>query len=134
VSSGVTTYPTVIRLNDTVEGLLPNMSASASIITQVKDNALIVPSSSIQTTNGQSTIQIMKDGKPQQVQIETGISSGTQTEISAGVSEGDTIVTRTITATSGSATSNTATSPFSALGGNRTNRAFGAGGATFIAR
>ena len=43
VSSGVTTYPTVIRLDTESDSILSNMAASASIITDTKNNVLVVP-------------------------------------------------------------------------------------------
>lgn len=93
VSSGVTTYPAVIKLDTGGDELFPNMSAQANIITQVKDDALLVPTSAVQNQNGQSSIRILKNGKVTQTLVETGLSSGTQIEITSGVSEGDEVVT-----------------------------------------
>ncbi len=56
VSSGVTTYPAVIKLDTTPEGILSNMSAQASIITNTKDNVIIAPSSAVQTQNEQKYV------------------------------------------------------------------------------
>jgi len=116
VSSGVTTYPAFIKLDTGAEEIFPNMSAQANIITQIKDNVLLVPSSAVQTQNGQSFVQVMKNGKVEQVSVETGLVSSTQIEIVSGLSEGDTIVTSTIQAT-GQQTSGQTQSPFGAFGG-----------------
>ena len=62
-TSGVTTYPAVIKLDTAVEGLLPNMSAAANIITATKDNVLLVPSTAIQTQNGAPYVRIMKTNR-----------------------------------------------------------------------
>lgn len=123
ISSGVTTYPAVIKLDTDGQSIFPNMTAQASIITQVKDNVLLVPSSAVQTQNNQSFVRILKDKKIEEVNIEVGISSNTQAEIISGIQAGDTIVT-SIIQTGNSQTSQTQ-SPFSALGGNRN---FGGGG------
>ncbi len=123
VSSGVTTYPTIIKLDTNNPNILPNMSANINIITIVKNNVLLVPSSAIQTQNGASIVSVMKNGQPQQVEVQTGSSSDTQTEITSGLSEGDTIVT---SAVNGAAQNNTS-SPFSTFGGGKG----GAGGAVF---
>lgn len=114
VSSGVTTYPTVIKFDTEVENILSNMSAQTTIITATKDNVLLIPSSAVTTQNGQSTVQVMKDGNPSIVQVETGLASDTQTEITSGISEGETVVTSTTMTTT---QTTTATSPFSAFGG-----------------
>jgi len=116
-SSGVTTYPTVILLDTESAAILPNMAASANIITATKSDVLLVPSSAVSTQNGASVVQVMKNGKPTQVQVTTGLSSDTQTEIVSGVSEGDTVVTATISTAAKTTTSTT--SVFSALSGNR---------------
>jgi multidrug efflux pump subunit AcrA (membrane-fusion protein) len=119
VSSGVTTYPTVIRLDTDASTILPNMAASASIITNTKDNVIMVPSASVLTgTDGNQTVRIMKNGAVQTVTVQTGLSSDTQTEILSGVTEKDVVVTSVTQATT-TATGAT-TSPFSMFGGART--------------
>ncbi len=123
-SSGVTTYPTVIRLDTESEGILPSMAASANIITDTKHDVLIVPSSSIKTLDGGFYVLVMKNGKTQQVTVETGASSDTQTEIVTGLKEGDEVVTATIN--TGSSAKSTSTSPFGLGGGVR----MGTGGGT----
>ena len=120
ITSGVSTYPTVIKLDTDTTTILPNMAASASIITARKNDVLMVPSSSVQQNqDGSSYVQIMKNNKPSEVVVETGLSSDTQTEIISGVSEGDTVVTATIAAATTSTTSTT--SPFSSFGGAARN-------------
>lgn len=123
VSSGVTTYPATIAFETDEAIIYPNMAATAKIITGVKDNVILVPSSAIQTVGGQATVKVVKNGVTSTVDVTTGVSNDTQTEIVSGVSEGDTVVTSTTT-TNASTTSGS-TSVFSSLGGNR---GFGAAG------
>lgn len=101
VSSGVTTYPTVIRLDTDPGTILGNMAASANIITQTKHDVLLVPSSSVQSQDGASTVRVMKNKTMQSVSVEIGLTSDTQTEIVSGIAEGDTVVTSVTTSTSG---------------------------------
>lgn len=115
VSSGVTTYPAYIVYDSAMDGIYPNMAVDASIITQVKDSVILVPNAAVQSTSGQSTVRIMKQGKVTSVDVTVGATNDTQTEIISGVSEGDTVVTG-VTTTGGGASA-TAASPFSALGG-----------------
>jgi len=91
VSSGVTVYPAVIKLDSANDNILSNMSAQANIIIDTKTDVLLVPFGSIQ--NGK--IKIMKDNKVSGVPVETGLASDTQIEIVSGLSEGDTIITGT---------------------------------------
>ncbi|OGG03548.1 hypothetical protein A2W14_03105, partial [Candidatus Gottesmanbacteria bacterium RBG_16_37_8] len=122
VSSGVTTYPAYIKLDTEVPEIFSNMTANANIITQIKDNILIVPLSSVQTTSGSSTVRVMKDNQVTSADVEVGESNDTQTEIVSGVSEGDIIITGQTNTTTGS--TGTTTSPF----GNTRGGFGGAGG------
>jgi len=118
VSSGVTTYPTVIRLDIDSENILTNMAATANIITATKDNVLLAPISAIQKqTDGTKYVSILTNGLPRQVGVETGLASSTETEIISGLSEGDNIITNTVSTSS--QTSNQSQSPFSGFGNNR---------------
>jgi macrolide-specific efflux system membrane fusion protein len=124
VTSGVTTYPTVIQLDDTSDAsVLPNMSATANIITKVDDNVLLIPSAAVQTVGTTSTVKVLKNGQVSTVSVQTGDASDSQTVITSGLSEGDTVVTSVIS--TASTTSSTGTSPFS--GGLRLG-GFGGGG------
>lgn len=126
-SSGVTTYPTVIRLDTQSSNILPNMAASASIITYTKDNVLSVPSSAVQNQNGASYVRILKNGKLVQIPVETGLSSDTQIEIMSGLSEGNTVVTSVNPASSTTQQRGQTSSPFGGFGGGAAFR-LGAGG------
>ncbi len=122
-SSGVTNYPAVISFDSGNDHIYPNMGVNASIITDVKNNVILVPSGAVQTSNGQSTVRVMRNGQEASVPVEVGKSSDTQTEIVSGVSEGDTVVTGQ-TSTESSGSTSTTTSPF----GNTRGGFGGAGG------
>lgn len=96
VSSGVTNYPIVILLDTNSNAILPNMGVSANIITNTKDDVLLVSSSAIKTdSNNKNYVQILKNGKPVDQTVETGPASDSQTEIISGLSEGDIVITST---------------------------------------
>lgn len=99
VASGVTNYPITIQFDSPTRQILPNMSASANIITATKDNVITVPVSAVQSSGGQSVVRVLKNGQVTQVPVETGISSDSETEIISGINEGDEIVTGTSTGT-----------------------------------
>lgn len=92
VNAGVTTYPTIIVLDTNDDHILPNMSATANIITDIKDDVLLVPTAALQTQGGQLTVRVLQNGVVQSVAVETGKSSDTQTEILSGLSEGEHVV------------------------------------------
>src|SRR5260221_2018655 len=127
VSSGVTTYPATMALHSTYDLLLPDMHVTARIITKVDTDVLLVPTAAVTTTSNGSTVQVLKNGKISVVSVEIGDNSDTQTQITSGLSEGDTVVTG-ITS-SASSTTGASSSPFSGIGGRG---GFGGGGAVFI--
>ncbi|MCL5003713.1 MAG: efflux RND transporter periplasmic adaptor subunit [Patescibacteria group bacterium] len=125
ISSGVTTYPATVIFDNNPGGIYPNMGVTSSIITAVKEGVLLVPSAAVQTTGGQSTVRVQKNGQITAVEVQTGDSNDTQTEIISGINDGDTVI---IGSTTGAAASGqNASSPFSIFGGG--NRGFGGGGA-----
>jgi len=122
VTSGVTNYSAYIVFDTAFDGIYPNMAVTANIITKVKDNVILVPSSAVVMTNGNTTVRELIKGQLQQLPVTIGDASDTETEITTGVNEGDTVVTSVST---GTATTGTTTrSIFSGLGG-------GGGGAVF---
>lgn len=113
VDSGVVTYSVWVTLNGTDSRLKPGMSATATIVTQVARNAILVSNSAVQTAeDGSSYVQVLKSGSttPEDVTVTTGISSATQTVITSGVSEGDTVVTGTVTSSSDDSSSDSSDS------------------------
>ena len=129
VTSGVTTYPAVIKLDSASDSILSNMTATANIITDSKDDVLLVPSAAVQTsTAGDSSVRVLKNGQVTSVPVTIGLSSSTQVEVDSGLAEGDTVVTGTTAPATTTTGATTSTSPFSGLTGG--NRGFGgAGGA-----
>lgn len=108
VSSGVTTYPVTITLDATDNRIYPNMAVAAKIITSVKDDVLLVPAQAVQSQNSQATVRVMRNGQVQQVPVEIGDSSDTQTEIISGVNEGNTVVTSVVNPATGGQTGRSA--------------------------
>lgn len=118
VSSGVTNYPTVILLDTNSNTILPNMGVSANIITNTKDNVLLISSSALKTnSDGENYVQIMKNGKPVDQIVEIGLASDSQTEIISGLSEGDIVITSTTQTTS--TTTQQTKSVFGSFGGGQ---------------
>lgn len=110
-SSGVTTYPVTIRLDDT-DGLLPGMNVDATIVLDSATDVLAIPSAALQrgntvlvtadspsAANGTLVTQSSKeDGDTQSseesyysVAVTVGVSDDTYTQVSSGLQEGDTV-------------------------------------------
>src|SRR6266496_284468 len=117
----VVTYDTVIGVSNPDLKLKPGMTANVSIIIAHKDNVLEIKNAALryrpaEATPGdvrarssapagarggagseqrtsERTVYVLSDGRPQPVQIKTGISDGVVTEVIEGLKEGDRVVT-----------------------------------------
>jgi len=122
VSSNVTTYPATITFDSAVSNIYPNMGVNAKIITNIKNNVILVPSSAVQTANGESSVRVLRNNQVLSVQAEVGNSNDTRTEIISGINEGDVVITGT--SIPAGTSSQGGTSPF----GGRGFGGFGGGG------
>ncbi|MDQ5952555.1 MAG: Efflux transporter, family, subunit [Patescibacteria group bacterium] len=137
VSQGVVSYNVLIALDTEDERVLSGMSANISIITDIRQNVVVVSSSAVKSSGTSSYVEVL-DGvtetggtqgvtsntSPRKVTVEVGLSNDTQSEIISGISAGDYVVTRTIT---DSATKTTTTSSASSIlgGGGGPTGGFG---------
>ena len=78
---------------DTSAKPLPGMNASVTITVDQAQDVLTVPSQAIQTEGFRSVVEVQKDdGSTEKVVVQTGLTDGTNTEITEGLEEGQTIV------------------------------------------
>jgi len=117
ISSGVVTYNVTIDFDSLDDRVKPQMSVSASIITDVKQNILIVPSSAVKAQGGTAYVEVLNGATPEQKTVTVGVSNSTDTEIVSGINAGDKVVTQTINS-SASATASTSTSSTNRTGGS----------------
>ena len=99
VTQGVVTYQVKIVFDTQDERVKPGMSFTAMIITDLKQNVLIVPNSALKSQGSTDAkyVQVLINGVPQTKTVETGLSNDTSTEIISGIVEGDNVITQTIT-------------------------------------
>jgi HlyD family secretion protein len=131
ISQGVVTYNVKINFDTQDERIKAGMSINTEIITDMKENVLVVPNSSVKSQNNSKYVEMFDaplnpstDGligsiskiAPRKILIEAGISNDSMTEIISGVQEGDKIVSRTILPNTKSAAT-TAPSIFGSSGG-----------------
>ena len=97
ITQSVVTYNVTIDFDIVDPRIKPEMSVSAAIISDVKQDILIVPSGAIKTQDGFDYVEILNNGQPpEQVPVKIGTANNTQTEILTGIKEGDKVVTQTI--------------------------------------
>ena len=109
VSSGVVSYGVKIAFDVQDDRVKPGMSLSVAIITESKQNVLLVPTSAVKTSAGSSFVEILVNGAPQRTAVTVGSSSDTMIEITDGLAEGDLVVTQTVSSANATQTSGTGT-------------------------
>jgi HlyD family secretion protein len=93
---------------DTSAKPLPGMNASVTIVVDQAQDVLVVPAQAIQSQGFQSVVEVQKDdGSTENVVVQTGLTDGTNTEITEGLEEGQTIIVPVRAATSVETTTGT---------------------------
>lgn len=94
--NGVVNYSVRVSLDEGNTGLRSGMSGTASILLDRKENALLVPANAVRRDNatGKSFISVRNGNQTQDVEVTTGLHSGTQVEILTGLTDGATVVVR----------------------------------------
>lgn len=126
--TNVVTYTAYLKVSNEELLLRPGMTATARIVTEKRDNALLVPNTALRfapsvsakgssavsslmmgpprssnkvskevggvTTQRKNTVWVLRDGSAQEVDIITGASDGTRTEVVSGdLKAGDLVIT-----------------------------------------
>jgi macrolide-specific efflux system membrane fusion protein len=92
--SGVTSFGVTVCIDGANPSLLVGMSATAAVVTNRADGAVLVPSLAVKTVGGQQVVTVLgADGKTQtNVPVSVGITNGSETQIMSGLSSGATVV------------------------------------------
>jgi HlyD family secretion protein len=115
VSQGVVSYGVKIAFDTQDERIKPGMSVTADIITEAKQDVLVVPNGAVKSQGNSYYVELVEVDnnefrqqllanvsgtilpKPPQIQaVEIGLSNDLSTEIISGLKEGDIVVTSTI--------------------------------------
>lgn len=132
VSQGVVSYEVTIGFDTEDARVKPGMTVSAAIVTDVKTDALLVPSGAVKFQNGVYSAEILSGTPPEGTfvpstpptvrTVEVGASNDTETEILSGLTEGEYVVARTVTNGATTAAKTSAPSIFGGGGGVRVLR------------
>lgn len=98
VTQGVVSYEAIIHLDSQDTHLRSQMTTTAVITTDVHPDVLYVPTTAVKSGTNGSYVEVLTNGTPRQQTVTTGSSSDTDTEITAGLTEGQAVVTSTVTA------------------------------------
>ncbi len=117
VNQGVVSYGVKIAFDTDVEQVKPGMSITADIITDAKQNVLVLPNSAVRFQGGSYYVELVEaDEKssqqllanvsgtilpesPKLQTVEIGLSNDLSTEVVSGLKEGDIVVTSAISPT-----------------------------------
>jgi multidrug efflux pump subunit AcrA (membrane-fusion protein) len=108
-STGAATFPVTIRITGSTKGLYAGSSASVSIIVKQVENVLTVPTQAVTTKSGKTYVSVVKNGKVTRTAITIGQTYGAQTEVTEGLSAGDTVQLAGFTAPGGTNRARTGT-------------------------
>ncbi|MEO8065817.1 MAG: efflux RND transporter periplasmic adaptor subunit [Candidatus Doudnabacteria bacterium] len=94
VVSGVIEFRVISSL-PTDPSIKPGMTVNLNIIIADKPNTLAIPNRLINTSDHKRTVTVLKQSKPQEIEITTGLAGDNYTEVVSGLSSGDVLVTVT---------------------------------------
>lgn len=117
-TSGVVSYKATIGVDTKGASVFSGMTADVTINVEKRTNVLTVATAAITTKKGKSFVSKITNGVRSDVEVTTGITDGSKTEIISGLTEGDTIVTLDLASVTASAEKKT-TSLLPSGSGNR---------------
>jgi multidrug efflux pump subunit AcrA (membrane-fusion protein) len=91
-SSSGYTYPVVIALPATAEGLHSGSTANVSITTGEAKNVLAVPTSAVMTQDTTSYVLVLSSGGTKQKDVKVGIVGDIYTQVLSGLQKGNEVV------------------------------------------
>jgi HlyD family secretion protein len=105
-TSNVVTYDAVVDVRNDALDLRPGMTANVTFVIAERTDVLALSSKALsyrpanaRRQRGERGVWVIRDGKPARVAVETGLSDGSQVEITGGeLQEGDLVITADSTA------------------------------------
>ncbi|MCK9245993.1 MAG: efflux RND transporter periplasmic adaptor subunit [Anaerolineaceae bacterium] len=92
-ATGVVNYIVTVRMDGDSDRIKPGMTASVSILTDEKPDALVVYSQSVFSRNGIDYVYVLRDGNLEMVRVTVGAYSNRMVEIlETDIAEGELIV------------------------------------------
>ncbi|MCL4425393.1 MAG: efflux RND transporter periplasmic adaptor subunit [Firmicutes bacterium] len=88
---GVASFNVTIEIENP-QGILPGMTANASILIEKKNGVLMVPAEAVRKIGGKDSVNVLVAGVPQRREVKVGSQNTYEVEIVSGLKEGDVIV------------------------------------------
>jgi HlyD family secretion protein len=94
------------------------MNATVTIVVDQAQDVIVVPDSAVQSEGPASVVEVQnEDGTTEKVVVQTGLSDGTNTEITSGLEEGQTVIVPSRSASSTTTSTQTQQGGFEISGG-----------------
>ncbi len=100
-TSGVASFPVTVSVTGNPTGLYAGGAASVSIIVKEVTDALVVPTAAITTADGKTVVTQVRNGQQVSTPVTVGMVQGNQTQITAGLANGDEVLVTRSGATPG---------------------------------
>lgn len=83
----------LIELDEFPPDVQANTPLSASVITERKEDAVLIPPAALRTVSGRNYVQVVdEEGNKREVDVEVGISTATEVEIVNGLTSGQKVI------------------------------------------
>ncbi len=86
-------YTVVLDIPAEAEGLISGMFANVTFRTDVSEDAVVIPSNAILTSNDVQYVYVVEDNTARRVEITTGLTGSGVTEVLSGLEAGQLLVT-----------------------------------------
>ncbi len=96
VSGGIVTYEVRVEIAPTELPIRSDMTASATVVVEEKENVLLIPNRAIRHEGNEEYVEVLDGTGVRRVAIAIGASNDTVTEVTAGLEEGDVVVTNVV--------------------------------------
>lgn len=91
-TSGVASFPVVVAVTGSPAGVHPGATASLQIVYKQLSDVLLVPTQAISRTDGAATVLVRNGSAQERRTIGTGLTSGAQTQVTSGLTEGEQVL------------------------------------------
>lgn len=92
IQQGVPVYGVDVQIDIPARAIRPGMSGTAAVIVASKQGVLAVPNLAVRSQGGRRFVQVLRDGTPQDAEVEFGISNESLTEVVSGLEEGEQVL------------------------------------------
>jgi multidrug efflux pump subunit AcrA (membrane-fusion protein) len=88
----VRNVPVAVAIDANDREIIPDLSGSADVVLNTEKDVLLIPREAVVHENGEAFVYVADGKQPRRQRVELGAGNDTQSVVSSGLSEGDTLV------------------------------------------